>query len=161
MRKVSPEIARCVLFSAIAFLLGACMKPVGVSSFLQDDKVQGIIIAGNSGAVINPGYENPEDLPPVLALDNGTPGGRRLDSGETVNVTLGDEVTIKVTNAAVYDDGIEWFYGENYLDDGDSYTVDTTSSPFDEEGTYQLMAKGIAKGRPYSTEIFIKVEEEE
>jgi hypothetical protein len=157
MRKVSPEIARCVLFGAIALILGACMKPVGVSSFLEDDRVQGIIEAGNSGVVVNPGYENPEDIPPILALGDGIP----LDPNRPVIVTIGDAVTIMVANAADYDGGIEWFHGVNYLDEGDSYTVDTTSSPFDEEGTYQLMAKGTAKGKPYSTEIFIKVEVEE
>jgi hypothetical protein len=155
MRKVSPEIARCVLFSAIAFILGACIKPVGVSSFLEDDKVQGIIAAGNSGVKVDPGYEHPEDIPPELALDDGTPKG----DGDFVYVTKGESETITVTNADVYDD-IEWIYNRVKLGEGEEFVVDT-APPFDVEGTYQMAVVGTRNNVPYSIEIFIVIEEEE
>jgi hypothetical protein len=153
MRKVSPEIARCVLFGAIAFILGACIKPVGVSTFLKDDRVQGII-NGNSGVIVNPGYENPEDIPPELKA-----GTRLLIEGDTVTVSMGNRVTITVTNAAKYDGGIEWFCGDGYLSSGNTYTVNTASPPFNEEGTYQLAVVGTRDNVPYSIEIFVVVED--
>jgi hypothetical protein len=153
MRKGFPEIAKCVLFSAIAFILGACIKPVGVSSFLADDGVQGIIAAGNSGVIVDPGYENPEDMPPKLALGNGT----ALNHGAFVPVSMGESVTITVTNADVYDD-IEWFCNGDKLGEGEDFLVDTDDPPFDDEGTYQMAVVGTRNNVPYSIEIFIVIE---
>jgi hypothetical protein len=41
---------------------------------------------------------------------------------------------------------------------GEVVAINTGSAPFG-EGTYQLAVKGTANGKPYSTEIFIKIEE--
>jgi hypothetical protein len=153
MRKVSLKIIRYALFGVAALVLGACVKPVGIGDFLGDDKVQAII---NGGITVNPGYEGPEDIPPKLSL-----GTSFLAEGDTVTVAIGKSVTITVTNAGDYDGGIEWFYDDkSYLDGGDFYTVNTTvTAPFNMKGTYQLAVKGTAGGKPYTTEIFIKVEE--
>jgi hypothetical protein len=140
------------------------MKPVGVSTFLGDDKVQDIINGNTGGVIVDPGYENPEDIPPVLALEDGT----ELTAGDEVSVTLGNSVTIRVTNADVYD-AIEWFYNGDDLTTlegvevsgvkGEEVAINTGIFPYG-EGTYQLAVKGTANGKPYSTEIFIKIEEE-
>jgi hypothetical protein len=127
------------------------MKPVHVGAFLEDERVKGLI---NGVGVIDPDYEHPKDLPPELSVE---PDGSF--DGETVIVSLGGSIiTIMVDNAADYDYGsIKWFYGkDSWL--GDTFTVDTGISPFNEKGTYQLMVEGTAGGKPYSTEIFIKVE---
>jgi hypothetical protein len=131
------------------------MKPVGVSSFLEDDRVQGIINVNNGGVIVNPGYENPEDIPPVLALGDGS----SLKHGDFVPVD--GSVTITVTNANVYDT-IKWFCDGVELGEGKDFVVDTDDPPFDEDGTYQLAVIGYVgteKDVPYSTEIFIVIGE--
>jgi hypothetical protein len=159
MRKVSPWIEICVLFGAIALILGSCMKPVGVSSFLEDDRVQGIIDAGKGGVIIDPGYENPEDLVPVLVLDDGT----ELASGDEVTVSLGNgvptSVTITVVNYEDYDGDVKWYYGNDDLGTGEIFEVVAGEGLFIVEGKYQLAVVGTKNNVPYSIEIFIVVEE--
>jgi hypothetical protein len=164
MRKVSPWIELCVLFGAIALILGACMKPVGVSTFLEDETVQGIIDAGKGGVIVGPGYEHPEELPPRLSSNVTGP----LTEGGTVPVSFGDSVgvTITVDNADDYDT-IVWFCDGVDLTarasgtNGEEFTITATlgNDPFDEKGTYHLAVTGTtADGRPYSTGILIKIE---
>jgi hypothetical protein len=103
-------------------------------------------------------YEYPEDMPPELSGLGGATG----EADDPVTLSLGTPavtITLTVDNDTAYDD-IEWFYGSTSLGTGETYVVDVTNSPFDEEGTYQIAVVGTtAAGVPYFTEIFIKVDE--
>jgi hypothetical protein len=148
------------------------MKPVGVSTFLGDDKVQDIINEGKGGVIVDPGYENPEDLAPVLVLV-GLTGNTPLLAEAMVPVPTMSSVTIAIDNVSVYTDtggAIKWFFDGALLtetegvsgENGEIVTITNNGiAPF-VEGTYQLAAVGYTGTEndvPYSTEVFIVIEE--
>jgi hypothetical protein len=148
---MSSGIARYVLFCTIILVLSACVKPVDIRGFLDDEKVKKII---GDGIEIKIEVEPPEDNPPELS---GFSGAGTAD--DPVIVSLGSTVTITVVNADNYD-VIEWYYGSDLLGTEDSFEVDVGAPPFHEAGTYQLTVIGTtADGEPYDTGIFIKVVE--
>jgi hypothetical protein len=159
MRKVSPGITWCVLLGVFALILGACIRPVDLGGFLDNEIVKEIIgEEKKEGPEIDIDYKNPEDHPPELSDGSGS-----LADGAMVTVALGDSVTITVTNAADYDGGIEWALNGVPVGvaNDPSYIVNTNNAPFnapfDKIATYQLMVTGTKDGKPYYTEISIKV----
>jgi hypothetical protein len=109
MWKVFPGIALCALLGvSSALVLGACIKPVGVDSFLNDERVQNII---RTGGEIEITFED-EDLPPELAgavkeaFEDGDP--ELLFT--FIKVPVGDdEFIITVSNASDYE-SFGWFF---------------------------------------------------
>jgi hypothetical protein len=154
MRKVFSGISTYAFLSIISVMvLGACVKPVGVKDFLNDDTVIGIIRTGGDFDV---DYEHPKDNVPVLEI----PGIGTINEGDTVTVSLGSSggVTIEVTNDADYDT-IEWYYDNVAVESGPVFTVDITTPPFDTEGEYPVTVVGTAAdGISYSLLFYIIVE---
>jgi hypothetical protein len=106
-------------------------------------------------------YEPPEDLLPLLESDQD--GGTALIEDATVTVTLGETVTITVTNASAFaDDSIEW-YCNGETSTGASFVFDTTEDPFKEVKLYDLsvLAIGDEDDKPYGTYIHIQVVEDD
>jgi hypothetical protein len=161
MRKLSLGIVCYATFSVV-LILGACMKPVGLADFLNDERVQEIINEGKTGGKGGINYEHPEDLKPVLSK-----GSEKLDEGAVVTVLkknlsgLPDSITITVSNAAsVSYDSIEWYCNEDPLTTGvneNELTITADVAPFLVLEMYQLVVIGIVDGMPYSTGIFIEV----
>jgi hypothetical protein len=161
MRKVSPGIAWCALLSVFALILGACIKPVSLGDFFEDEIVKGIIgieeepkepEEGVEGEIT---YEHPEDHPPILRV-----GTTDLVEGDTVQASLtGTEVKIDAINMTDYTTGIvSWYYGDTLLGNSNVFRVNNPpTAPFDQEGIYHLVVVGIIDGVSYSTGIFIQV----
>jgi hypothetical protein len=158
MRKLSLGVVLYATVSVV-LILGACMKPVGIMDLLNDDRVQDIIDRGKTGGKIEIEIENPDDLKPEL--NNGV-----LSEGDTVTVSAGPPVSINitVTNASIFNDGIEWdFNGDDLTASGvlnagkTELTITDGEAPFNVKGMYQLTVVGVVSGVPYSTRIFIEV----
>jgi hypothetical protein len=158
MRKLSLRIL-CYAILSVVLILGACIKPVGVDDFLRDSRVQDIV-GGTEGVKINPEYDHPDDLKPVL--NDGD-----LDEGDTVTIRISipDIVIITVSNVAEagYND-IEWYCGDTgpltagVSANKESLAITAGSAPF-EKGMHQLTVIGTTNGTPYSTKILIEVED--
>jgi hypothetical protein len=156
MRKVSLGIVFYATVSVV-LILGACMKPVGVSDLLNDDRTKEIIGGKDTkeGVKGGIGYEHhPEDLRPILS--NGSVLVKdavfRINS-PSITITASPPAGITYSN-------IEWYCnGTDLHISGDTtYTINVGTSPFDGGGVYHLMVIGTADGIPYSTSIFIRVE---
>jgi hypothetical protein len=131
-------------------ILGACVKPVGVNDFLNDDTIKGIIKPGSD---IDIDYEHPEDKVPILVSGTSTVG-----EGDTVTVSIGNNVTIMVTNGTDYDT-IEWNCNGSNVESGVTFTVDTADPPFNMKGSYPVSVIGTtADGVLYSVIFYIIVE---
>jgi hypothetical protein len=161
MRKLSLGVVYCATVSVV-LILGACMKPVGVMDFLNDEKVQNIIEKGKikGKAQIEIDYEQDGDLYPVLSS-----GGVTLDKIVTYSKG-GPDVIIEVSNAvAVGYSSLQWYLdGATPLTAGVSlagtrFTITAGNAPFNAVGTYQLTVVGTANSAPHSTMILVEVEE--
>ena len=139
------------------------MKPVGVSEFLNDDRVKEITgdTEGGLGEIV---YEHPEDHAPVLsAVASGVT--KPLVENEIYRL-VGSGVAIMADNADDFDGfSVEWFFydegGDSFVYTGISsngFPVSTANEPFNVAGIYQLVAVGKIEGIPYSTGIFIWVD---
>jgi hypothetical protein len=152
MRKFFPKIASFAFLSVMSvLLLVACVKPVGIRNFLDDDAVVRIIKGG--GFDID--YEHPKDHVPLLEV----PGIGTVNEGDTVAIPRGSGgVTIRVTNEADYDT-IEWYYNSAAMGSGTVFSVDTGRPPFNREGDYPVTVVGTtAEGVSYSILFYIVVE---
>jgi hypothetical protein len=174
MRKVSPAIVWCVLLGVFALVLGACIKPVDLSGFFDNEIVKEIMgeeeqpepepgpEQGAEGEIV---YEHPGNYVPKLRV-----GTRNLTEGDTIVISLssGPAVIIDVDNLLDYDSPrVVWFHYDDSLDrfeflaNNDGLTVRAVSpvySLFDKVGIYQLVAIGTKDGVPYSTGIYIWVD---
>jgi hypothetical protein len=134
---------------------------MGMADFLENEIVKSIIEEEKKdGPEIGIDYENPEDYPPELSETRGTVT-KLVAKGGTITVSLGESVTITVTNADIYE-SIDWLCNGVSVGTKDSstYAIDTADAPFnDEEGTYPLAVTGTKDGTPYSTDIKIIVTE--
>ena len=158
MRKVSSRILGYALSAGIILILGACLMPVDVQTFLDDDKVQEIINKDKTRITIT--------LPGIGGDDPDlSEGGEVIVPGDG-SVTI----TITVTNASEYDGGIEWYcnsdipltpsqgvspWGGNELD------ITAGDDPFDipEILRYLVTVIGVKDGLPYSTYFYIIIDE--
>jgi len=152
MRKVFPGILWCAFFSvSIALLLGACLKPVDVKPFLNNNQ---------SGVDVDVGVESLKNIPPELQA-NTTP----VAENQTVNMGRSETKTITVTNADKYD-AIEWYVDNTRLlttsdgvsaGKGDNLTVNTGTATFNKPGLYSFAVIGKKGEKRYSTLFHINV----
>jgi hypothetical protein len=159
MRKVSLGIGFYATVSVV-LSLGACMKPVGVSDLLNDDRTKEIIGGkekeeGVKGGI---GYTHPRDLKPTLS--NG--GTLTEDDVVTVSVSGAPPNSMIITAsppAGITYSNIVWYCNDTEIQTGgDTYTITAGYDQFFEKHIYQLMVMGTAGGISYSTWIFILVE---
>jgi hypothetical protein len=163
MRKLSLGVV-CYATMSVVLILGACMKPVGISDLLEDERSQSIIDKGKTGGKIQIEIDNPDDLKPVLSRD-----GQPAPLGENATVTLGigasDTAYIVVTNAIAFDNGsIKWYGDDDEITAGISQggarlDISAGSAPFDVKGMYSLTVIGTVSGTPYSANVLIKIED--
>jgi len=148
MRKVSARIAWYALTSVnIVMVLGACMKPVDVEPFLNDEKVQEIINK-DKGVNIDLGFENPANISPVLqASIGGTTSPVAEDSTVTVSLGSLSSATITVTNTTDYDT-IKWYYNFNLVVTGAAINLGDSNwvAIFNAADSYPVTVIGITKG---------------
>jgi len=148
-----------VLSAGLIMVFFACMKPVNLDGFLEDEKVIEIIKGGDGlGVDIDP------DLVPKLQWsETGTAPWTPLSKGGTVTVYLGattpNGVTIEVSNSGEYDVGsISWQYDSASIGNGATLSVMAGTAPFDAARTYHLDVEGKIGGKPYSIYVFIMVD---
>jgi hypothetical protein len=162
MRKVSLRIAYYA-FISVVLILGACMKPVGVMDFLNDERVQVIIgggiedIEGVKGGI---GYEHPADLKPILSN-----GLVKLDEGDVVTVSksaIPPNITIRASSpAGISYSNIEWYCNGTPLTVGvigNEVTITADEDPFYVLERYRLIFVGTVDDIPYSAGIYIRVD---
>jgi hypothetical protein len=173
MRIVSPGIALCALLGACSGLvLGSCIKPVGVDTFLRDQRVKNLL--GTEANIGDIDFEV-EDLSPELA------GPVKTDSNGVpfieVSVGSGPEIraTITVENAGDYTE-FRWYFNSkvalpeegatiklrweqgsgNPVMDGDE-TVCYMPTLMEAGADYPATVEGTTEGdKHYSTHFFIK-----
>lgn len=160
MRKVFKKTAWYVLLNACAALvLSVCVIPVGVETFLEDDKVQEIITNGKTEAIVDIVLPKIEDSAPVLTV-SGTPMSVVNGIG-TIIVSAGDSLTVKVSNAAGYG-SITWYCNDPiiHFETGDTLTITAGMAPFNSPRTslYLVTVEGEANGIGYSTFFHVIVE---
>ena len=159
MSKVSLKlgIVGCTLICVAAVLIfGACIKPVSLERFLEDELD---ITDGETGdADVDMGFENPADNAPALEWDNeGT--WTPLDENDTVDAQGFSSITVRVINADDYD-VIEWHCNgfSDTVDDG-VFTMNIAGFPFGVEDVYSISVTGTtADGASYGILFYIAVE---
>ena len=145
------------MITGFALLMCACIVPVNIEQLLEDEKVQEIIIKGNTGAAIDIEAPEIEDHKPLLEADKGT--WTLAGTGFLLSVSAGDlPVTVTVSNASDYTaSSIKWYCNDaSSLAAGVStFTIMDTSAPFNEPGvtryTVTVEAEDDLTGIPYST----------
>jgi hypothetical protein len=100
--------------------------------------------------------------PPILKpeLKNMTGGNKVLTDGEQVHVYIGSSISISINNFLLANySTIEWKINNNITPITDYvFVVNTDSSPFNNEDTYELAVTGAHIGGSQTTKIKIKVE---
>ena len=162
MKEVSPGIVWYTLLInvLIALVLGACVKPVDIESFLSDDKIQDIIIGGTTGGgggvIVDIDPPGIEDLKPVLMI-----GVTQVIEGYEVSLSSSGSVTITVGNVGDYDSGnIAWYSSSGaVLPMMGALTITAGTHPFDVAMTYIVTVVGEKGGVPYSTYFYVIIED--
>jgi hypothetical protein len=153
-RKMSPNAVFSVILCAYStFWLAACIKPVSLGGFLENDIIQAIIEEGRE-------KNKTEGLEPVLETRDSAGVKRAVPADDMVYVFLSSgDVTIRVTNVAEYDT-IEWHNDFSIIKSGAILTVGSSLGAFFPlEGVYVVTAIGVTEeGTRYSTLFYIKVE---
>ena len=138
-----------VLSVAFSLILNACLKPVNLKAFLDDDKIIEII-EREADVIID--IEVDIDKPPEV--------GSEITISLSINGTLyPTHATITVTNADNYDDGsIKWYCNDTApIHTGEEFIIDTANPPFDAVGRHILTIEAQIDSEPYSTYIYIDV----
>jgi hypothetical protein len=140
--------------------LGACVKPVGVDSLIQDERVQGLIPEKGGNLEIIWDIKPPEGSDPMFYGD-----GSKDYPAEIHLYGIGGSisVTIAVTNGDSFD-SFEWYsVGSHLTKDRDIkevpfiYKVEAGDFPFVKPGLYPLTVVAEKDGVPYSAYIYIRV----
>jgi len=145
-----------------SLFLIACPKPVSLKTFLEE--VKDLTEKDTVGVDIE--YEHPTEKGPTLgwSIDGGDPT-TPLANDDQLPISMGNKVTILVTNGTDYDpSSIEWVCDEETDsleisgDNNEILTITAGDPPFTEERLYTITVIGKKEMAPYSTSFFIKVE---
>jgi hypothetical protein len=168
MREICPKISWYALFGIIALMLGACIKPVGIEPFFEDERVQQMI-GGIGGTIKFVGieYEHPDDKDNMPKLRLSSASRERdidvLEEGHEISLGSGGHtaIVIVLTNFAIYDEGsIAWYYNGKEIishNENNFLLVIAGDGDFKSSGRYQLTVTGKINGVLYSTHIILEV----
>jgi hypothetical protein len=161
MDRTTLTVVFCVLLTLI---FGACVAPVGLNEFLEDEKVQEIVIRDNTRLIIDFNVEPFDDKTPELGMASGP-----LKEGDIITLSVSGNdfpfsVTLRIADPEIYETGtIDWYIGNpdfpltasgTY---GEVFVARTSNSPFNTVGFYHLVIEAWADEVIYSTYILIHV----
>jgi hypothetical protein len=155
-------LSRLSLITSITIVLLSCIvEPLGLDGFVNE------VSKGNSnGAGVDGGpidfFENYS--PELQWSDDGETTWKPLNKGQTIPINFNppSSLTIRVENADDYDTGsIIWICDKSTAGYEATLTITAGVAPFDTVKIYpySLTAKVEKNGQPYSTSIFIEVED--